>query len=105
MTSKNPEATFRRRAVDLMQGFSESTNLRLDAQEKATAANTEAVNELTKAITAQTQNIARLERGITQMVAESVAQRESIDRMIEQQAKFLELATMQAQIIREQRAS
>ena len=101
----NKEATFKRQSLDLVQGFSEYTTLRIEAQEKAIAANTEVVDKLTQAITVQTQNIGRLERGITQMVAENTAQRESIDRMIEQQVKFLELVTIQAQIIQEQRAS
>lgn len=78
----NEEAIFRRRTLDIMEGFTGAVSMKLDAQTEATTATAESVNRLTKAVEAQTQNIGRLERGIAQMVAESAAQRETINNLI-----------------------
>ena len=46
------------------------------------AANTEAIAELTKAVKTQSQSIDRLERSVALVVAESAAQRETINNLI-----------------------
>ena len=46
------------------------------------AANADAVTELTEAVRAQSQSIDRLERSVSQMVAESSAQRETVNNLI-----------------------
>lgn len=102
----NPEATFRTQAMRTMQSLSESVTLRLQAQETATAENTQAIaqlgtkiDKLADTISAQSESIGRLERAVTSLVTGINAQRETMAQMVEQQSAFLKLATRQADII------
>ena len=79
---RNPEAKFRRDAISVMANHSEVVGMRLDKTEQTVARAADAIDQLAAAITAQTQNIGRLERGISQMVAENVAQRETVNNLI-----------------------
>ena len=81
----NPDAQFRRRAIETMESYANTTNERLDKTEATVARTAESVDRLVEAIAAQSQSIGRLERGIAQMVDESAAQRERIDRAIDAQ--------------------
>ena len=82
MTSTNPEAKFRRDAINTMSGYAEATNLRLDRTEQTVSQLTDNVQELTAAIKNQSLNIDRLERAVTRMVEDNVAQRETINNLI-----------------------
>ena len=82
MTNRNPDAEFRRRALDIIANDGEAVRQRLDKTEKTVARAADSIGQLTTAITAQSVNIDRLERGISQMVAESAAQRETINNLI-----------------------
>ena len=106
MAATNPESKLRSRALDIMQGFTESAGMRIDAQEKATAENTKAIGQLgnkldklADSINAQKESIDRLERAVTSLVSGINAQRETMAQMTQQQGEFLKLATRQADII------
>ena len=86
----NPESQFRRRAIDTMASYADTTNERLDRTEATVARAADSIDKLTDAIAAQSQNIGRLERGITQMVVESAAQRESIEQMVAAQREGID---------------
>ena len=82
MTSRNPEAEFRRRALDIISNDGEAVRLRLDKTEETVARAADSIDKLTAAIGAQSVNIDRLERGISQMVAEMASQRETVNNLI-----------------------
>jgi len=60
----NPDAKFRRDAVNTMASYSEATNLRLDRTEKTVSQLVDGIQKLTSAIKSQSANVARLERAI-----------------------------------------
>ena len=82
MTSRNPEAEFRRRAIDLITNDGEAVRLRLDKTEQTVARSADSIDQLVVAVNAQSVNIDRLERGISQMVAEMASQRETVNNLI-----------------------
>jgi len=89
-----------------MQSMTDLVSMRLDGMEKVSNANAAAIKDnataidkLTVAIEAQSSNIERLERAVSALVVSSNEQRQSIDRMVEQQNRFLSLAERQADII------
>ena len=93
----NPDAKFRRDALNVMSNHAESVTLRLDRTEKATADNTEAIKQigekidrLTSSIQAQSQNIGRLERAVTEMVAGINSQRATVDSLIKLATKLVD---------------
>lgn len=102
----DPQQKFNARALDIMQGFTESTSMRIGAQEKATTENTRAIaqlgtkiDKLADSIGSQKESIDRLERAVTNLVSGIESQRRTMQDMIQQQGEFLKLATRQADII------
>lgn len=82
MTSGNPEAKFRRDAVNVMSAHADVVTMRLDRTEATVARAADSVERLITSIEAQSQNIDRLERAITLMVSENSAQRETVNNLI-----------------------
>lgn len=82
MTNRNPEAQFRRQALDVMANHSETVNARLDRTEEAVSRAAEAIEKQSVNITNLSANVERLERAITLMVAENSAQRETVNNLI-----------------------
>ena len=85
--------------ADPMNALTESVGIRLDRTEKAVAQNTNAIGTLTKRIDNLTTATERLERAVDKLVIGISEQKDSINAMVAQQSKFLELATRQAEII------
>ncbi len=82
MTSGNPEAKFRRDAINVMQTYSEVVAMRLDRTEQTVARAADAIEAQTSNIANLSANVDRLERAITLMVAENSAQRETVNNLI-----------------------
>lgn len=82
MPATNPEAEFRRRALDIIANDGEAVRMRLDKTEQTVARSADSIDQLTTAIVNQSGNVDRLERGISQMVAEMSSQRETINNLI-----------------------
>ena len=77
----------------------ESFDIRLDRTEKAIAQNTDAIGQLTTKVDSLTASTERLKRAVSMLVTGISEQKDSINAMVAQQSKFLELATRQANII------
>ena len=77
----------------------ESFDIRLDRTEKAIAQNTDAIGQLTTKVDSLTASTERLKRAVSMLVTGISEQKDSINAMVAQQSKFLELATKQANII------
>ena len=82
-----------------MSVLTESVGIRLDRTEKAVAQNTDAIGQLTTKVDSLTASTERLERAVSMLVTGISEQKDSINAMVAQQSKFLELATRQADII------
>ncbi|MEN8447047.1 MAG: hypothetical protein ABG776_18775 [Cyanobacteria bacterium J06555_13] len=82
MAAEKPEAKFRRDAVAVMSNHAEAVTLRLDRTEKAVADLTSAVQQQAQNLSELSANVARMERGISQIVAENAAQRETVNNLI-----------------------
>jgi len=89
MTNGNPEAPFRRRALDVISADNETVRLRLDKTEATVARIADAVEAQTVAIANQSANMELLERaviGLTQdrrlIVEENRSQRQTVDNPI-----------------------
>lgn len=85
----NPEAQFRRRAIDAMANHADTVNNRLDRIEATVARTADNVAELTANIQTQSANMERLERaviGLTSdirlIVEENRSQRETVNNLI-----------------------
>lgn len=85
--------------ADPMSALTESVGIRLDRTEKAVAQNTDAIGKLARKIDSLTASTERLERAVSMLVTGITEQKDSINTMVAQQSKFLELATRQADII------
>ena len=85
--------------ADPMNALSESVGIRLDRTEKAVAQNTDAIGKLTTRIDGLTAATERLERSVDRLVTGISEQKDAVNLMVNQQSKFLELATRQAEII------
>lgn len=102
----SPEQKFSARALDIMQGFTESTSMRIGAQEKATTENTKAiaqisnkVDKLADSIGAQKESIDRLERAVASLVSGIESQRRTMQDMISHQSEFLRTTNKALDII------
>ncbi len=96
---RNPESKFRANVLASINQIGELVSMRLDSTERATAANTEAIAQLTSAIQQQGTRIdnltaatERLERSVSQMVMGINSQRETLN-------DFMKLCTKRADII------
>ena len=82
MPADNAESKFRRDALTAMANHAESVTMRLDRTESTVAALANAVQQQADNLTVLSANVARMERGISQMVAEAAAQRETVNNLI-----------------------
>ena len=85
----NPEAEFRRRAIDLVTKDGEAVRMRLDKTEQTVARAADVVEQQSQNMTTLTANVERLERAVTGlssnialMVEENRGQRETVDNLI-----------------------
>lgn len=81
-SDRTAQAKFRRDAIAVMTNHSELVSMRLDRTEETVSRSADSIDQLVEVVKAQSHNIDRLERGISQMVAESVAQRETVNNLI-----------------------
>ena len=86
----NEEATFRRRALDLIANDGEAVRLRLDKTEQTASRLADAVEQQAVNISNLSANVNRLERAVTQLVAENAAQRETVNSLIKLATKLVE---------------
>ena len=82
MADRNAEDKFRRDALNVINASTEVVSLRLDRTEQTVARLADAVEKQAENLDTLSANVARLERGISQMVAESAAQRETVNNLI-----------------------
>ena len=89
MTNQNPEAQFRRRAIDVMTNHADLVSQRLDKTEATIARAADAVEQQSQNVAVLTANVERLERAVTGltsnialMVEEGRSQREMMNNLI-----------------------
>lgn len=82
MTSRQPDAKFRRDAINVMTGSAEVVSMRLGKTEQTVSRAADAIEQQTVNISNFTANVDRLERVITLVVAENSAQRETVHNLI-----------------------
>lgn len=93
MTRSNPEAEFRRRAIDVMANHAEAVSVRLDRTEQTVARLADAIEQQSSNVSTLSANVERLERAIMTMVAENTAQRETVNSLIRLATTLVEKAS------------
>ena len=93
MSKSNPEAEFRRRAIDVMANHTEVVNVRLDRTEQTVSRLVDAIEQQSSNVSTLSANVERLERAISTMVAENAAQRETVNSLIRLATTLVEKAS------------
>ena len=84
MTNRNPEAQFRKRAIDVMASHSEVVSARLDKTEKTVNRLAEAIEQQTTNIANLSANVERLERSVTGLSVDMRQLTSNISLMVEE---------------------